>query len=209
MVSIFADFKEAQLTGSGSLLAACITPVAPSEDSSRLRSFYHAIKGVNPANELRHALLYDKFTGVKLPKPEGNAWVSIFTAFWTAIGQLLEVEETSQSNWPKVFDAWKQVANELIRAYSSGNALPVWTIPCLYVVGKYLRAFAIKADANSSQEAFGSDFQDDIVSNFDKNAKLEDAARTINRMFTLCLNDRCDSHFLGSSLVLCSLLLQG
>jgi COP9 signalosome complex subunit 12 len=191
MVSVFSDFKAAHVTGSGPLLAAALTPANSPDDPNRLQSFYYAIKGVHPANELRHALLHDKFTGVKLPKPEGTAWVNIFTAFWSAVGDLLALDDLSySSSWPKIFDSWKHVANELLKAYTGSHALPVWTIPCLYIVGTYLRAFAIKADADRSQDVYSSDFQDDVAATLEKNAKLEDAARTINRMFTICLNDR-------------------
>jgi hypothetical protein len=36
----------------------------------------------------------------------------------------------------------------------------------------------------------GFGFQDDIAADVEKNANLEEAARVINRMFTLCLSDR-------------------
>ena len=64
----------------------------------------------------------------------------------------------------------------------------------LYITGKHLRVFAIKAD--ESAQAIGEDgafsnggLQEDIAGG-SKNEKLEDAARVINRMFTLCISDR-------------------
>ena len=90
-----------------------------------------------------------------------------------------------------VFTAWKKVANALIRGYSSSAGIPAWTLPCLYTVGKYLRTFAIKADIEAvSQGASSFGFQDDVAADIEKNAHLEEAARIINRMFTLCLSDR-------------------
>lgn len=189
--SVFADFKEAQSIGSGPLLAAALTPAAPAQFPDKLRSFYYSTNAVNVSSDLRYALFQDRNTGVKLPKQEQNAWLEIFTAFWKAVGEILKVEE-SRSSWNKVFSAWKEVANVLIRAYSS-SGLQAWTVPCLYVVGRYLRTFAMRADAEtSSQDSgnFDNGFQDDFVGEFNKNVKLEDAARTINRMFTLCLSDR-------------------
>jgi hypothetical protein len=192
MTSIFLDFKAGQTAGSGPQVAAALTPVAPPEDPYRLLSFYRTTNSAKVEPDIRYALLQDRKTGVKLPKQEGNAWVGVFTAFWTAAGELVKLQDSpSNGSWLNVFEAWKNVTNQLIRGYSTGN-FEAWTVPCLYVVGKYLRAFAIKADAADSSEAgaFGSGFQDDVVSNVDKNAKLEEAARTINRMFTLCLSDR-------------------
>ncbi|KAN0067564.1 hypothetical protein V8E54_014433 [Elaphomyces granulatus] len=193
MAAVFSDFRDAHMTGSGPTLAAAITPAAPPEDPGRLRSFYYSTpNSANAACDLRYALLQDKTRGVKLPKQEGNTWVDIFCAFWKTAGEIVKLEESpSEGSWTKVFEAWKEVANLLIRGYSTGS-LQAWTVPCLYAVGKYLRAFAINADAETSQDSltFGDGFLDDLVSNGEKNAKLEDAARTINRMFTLCLSDR-------------------
>ncbi|KAL2007832.1 hypothetical protein VTN00DRAFT_7814 [Thermoascus crustaceus] len=193
MASVFADFKEAQVIGSGPLLAAALTPVAPPEHPDRLLSFYYSFNAANVSSDLRHTLFQDRNTGVKLPKQEQNAWVDIFTAFWKAVGEILKFDESPpRGSWAKTFDAWKEVANLLIRGYSSGG-LQAWTVPCLYVVGKYLRTFAIKADAESSSQdsvAYDDGFQDDVVADFGKNIRLEEAARIINRMFTLCLSDR-------------------
>lgn len=90
-----------------------------------------------------------------------------------------------------VFAAWKKLANALIRGYSGSAAIPAWTLPCLYTVGKYLRTFAIKADIEAASQGSASfGFQDDVAADIEKNANLEEAARIINRMFTLCLSDR-------------------
>ena len=78
----------------------------------------------------------------------------------------------------------------LHRGYTNCN-FESWTIPCLYVVGKYLRVFAIKADEGlSNDNATSSGFQDDFNPESEKNEKLEDAARQLNRIFNLCLSDR-------------------
>ncbi|KAH8700550.1 hypothetical protein BGW36DRAFT_395617 [Talaromyces proteolyticus] len=192
MASVFADFKAGHTQQSGPLLAAALTPAATAQDPNRLLDFYYITNSASSEGDLRHHLLYDRRTGVKLSKQQGNAWVNVFNAFWATIAELVKVQQEARGSWLKVFEAWKEFTNQLIRGYSS-NHFQSWTIPCLYVAGKYLRSFAIKADAaDSSQNAasFGNGFQDDVVSNVEKNANLEDAARTINRMFTLCLSDR-------------------
>jgi hypothetical protein len=59
------------------------------------------------------------------------------------------------------------------------------------VVGKYLRIFAIKADEGATNGVGTiTTFQDDLDPEAEKNEKLEDAARQLNRIFTLCLSDR-------------------
>lgn len=190
MSALFAEFKQAQVSGSGNALAATICPVAPAEDANRLRSFYNFTNSVNVQSDVRYGLLQDRTTGIKLPKQEGNAWVDIFVAFWKVAGEVVKIEESSGSS-TALFNAWKEVANLLIRGYSNAG-FQAWTLPCLYVAGRYLRTFAIMADAENSQDAdtFNEGFQDDIVSGNSKTAKLEETSRVINRMFTLCLHDR-------------------
>lgn len=64
-------------------------------------------------------------------------------------------------------------------------------MPCLYVAGKYLRIFAIKADEGVLNGASSvTNFQDDLNPEAERNEKLEDAARQLNRIFQLCLSDR-------------------
>ncbi|THC97614.1 hypothetical protein EYZ11_002904 [Aspergillus tanneri] len=191
MASIFEDFKEGQRTGSGPRLAAALTPVAPAELPNRLLAFYYFSNAAHLSSDLRYALF--QANGIKLPKQEQNGWVDIFSAYWKAVGEIAKFDESpSKASWVKVFDAWKEVSNALIRGYSNFG-LQAWTVPCLYVVGKYLRTFAIRADAELSSQGsvtFGDRFQEDIAADFTKSAKLEEAAWVINRMFTLCLSDR-------------------
>lgn len=187
MASIFADFKEAQRIGSGHGLAAALNPVAPPDEPQRLYDFYYFTNPGSVSPGLRYYLFHDN--GPRLSKHEQTTWTNVFFAFWNAVGELLKFDESPpRGNWVKMFDAWKEVANVLIKGYS-GGVLQAWTLPCLYTVGKYLRIFAMRADAEIEAQGGGvGSFQDDFE--FDKSAKLEDAARTINRMFILCLSDR-------------------
>ncbi len=88
-----------------------------------------------------------------------------------------------------MYDEWKELSNTVIRGYSS-NCFEAWSIPCLYVTGKYLRIFAMNADRTGSGAKDTVGFQDDFDPDAGKNVKLEDAARVLNRMFQLCLSDR-------------------
>ncbi|CAG7941240.1 unnamed protein product [Penicillium nalgiovense] len=188
--SLGPAFKNAYLNGSGPELAAVLTPIAPSEDPGRLRSFYTFSTAEYLSKDLSYGLFHGK--SLKLPKAEQAAWVDIFAAYWEAIGEILRCEDrVSGASVVAVFSAWKKVANALIRGYSGPAGIPAWTLPCLYTVGKYMRTFAINADLEAaSQGSAGFGFQDDIAADVEKNANLEEAARVINRMFTLCLSDR-------------------
>ena len=192
MASIFADFHEAQRVGSGHLLASCLAPVDTSQNPRRLQSFAQLSNHQTISADIRYHLLQER-SAVKLPKTEGNAWAEIFVALWSAIKELLATEHSlPQASWSKTFEAYKEVCNLVIRGYSN-HGFQAWTVPCLYVTGKYLRLFAVKADAEAKSKetiTFGNGFSDDVVGNFGKNEKLEQAAWVINRMFTICLSDR-------------------
>ena len=192
MASIFADFHEAQRVGSGHLLASCLAPVDTAQHPRRLQSFAQLSNHQTISADVRYHLLQDR-AAVKLPKAEGNAWVEIFVALWSAVKELLATEHSlPQASWWKTFDAYKEVCNLVIRGYSS-HGFQAWTVPVLYVTGKYLRLFAVRADTESKSKetmSFGNGFSDDVVGSLGKNDKLEQAAWIINRMFTICLSDR-------------------
>ena len=59
----------------------------------------------------------------------------------------------------------------------SNSGWPNWLLPVLYTACRHLRDFAINADEEEKKEGKNAD-------------KLEDAARHLNKMFTLCLSDR-------------------
>lgn len=91
-----------------------------------------------------------------------------------------------------VYEAWKDVTLALHRGYTN-YGFEAWSIPTLYVVGKFLRIFAVKADdernATASFEG-NATFQDDFDAENEKHQQLEDCARQLNRLFQLCLSDR-------------------
>ncbi|KAJ5788627.1 hypothetical protein N7457_003617 [Penicillium paradoxum] len=190
MCSIATAFKDAYVNGSGPDLAAVLTPIASPENPNRLRSFYQFSNAEYISKDLSYALFHGK--SLKLPKAEQTAWVDLFVVYWEAIGEILQCEDRQPgASVVKVFNAWKKVANALIRGYSGSACIPAWTLPCLYTVGKYLRTFAINADVEVlSRGSGGFGLQEDISADVEKNANLEEAARVINRMFTLCLSDR-------------------
>ena len=192
MEILYRDFQQAHLLGSGPLLSTTLTPVAPANDPSRLQDLANASNVQLIQQDIRSGLLSHAKTEVRFSKPEGNAWVDVYVAYWKAIGDILALGRTRKADWGRAFEAWKEVANALIKGYSNAG-FQAWTVPCLYVVGRYLRIFAIKADENSTNNGavgFSTLTQDDIVGDLGKNEKLEDAARVINRIFTLCISDR-------------------
>lgn len=186
-------FREAYAEESGYKLAESITPVAPTHDAGLLYGFYRSSSVYTIQGDLKSAIVYSG--NPRLQKQEAYAWVELYMAYWKAIGELLAVEESVNqgklADWKKVYDAWKEVLNALLRGYQT-QLFAAWTIPCLYVAGKYLRNFAIKADDQEKPPdiglSFNEGFQEELGGG--KNECLQDAARQVNRIFSACISDR-------------------
>jgi hypothetical protein len=183
----------------GKLLASTIDPAdfARSSSSNKIEA------------DTRYVTVYNN--ALSLSKTEARAWQDVYVAYWNFAQEYSStdvVAAKSRANgsksktaavggtepqWARIYDVWKDVVNAVIRGYSS-SAFDAWTLPCLYVAGKYLRTFAIKADEQAARTkgtvTFNAGFQDDVVGALGKNEKLEDAARQINRIFSLCISDR-------------------
>jgi hypothetical protein len=197
MGSIFADFHEAQQLGDGRLLASCLVPVDTARDPLRVQAFAQLSNHQMIAADVRYHLVQQQQHrgAVKLPKAEANAWVDIFVALWKCVRELFALEQGhGAGDWVKAFAAYKEMCNLLVRGYTNFG-FQSWTVPCLYVAGKYVRLIAIKADSQANKstgDGFVNGFSDDVVAETNKHDKLEQAAWTINRMFTVCLSDRAD-----------------
>lgn len=194
MEVLYNDFWSACETGSGSELAATIAPIAPPSYLNRLEAIYKDTNASAVSKDIAYGLTKSANTSIQFPSPEIDTWTEIYSAYWYACGEILSAERTTtRPDWGKVYQSWKDLANTVIKGYSNG-ALEAWTLPVLYIAGKHLRVFAIKADESAQATGEAGTFnagglQEDIA-NGSKNEKLEDAARVINRMFTLCISDR-------------------
>ena len=93
-----------------------------------------------------------------------------------------------------MYDTWKDLTSMIIRGYNN-HGFEAWTIPSLYMVGKYLRLFAIKSDEERRRSSAAVDagamlIQDDFDAEGEKQAQLRDCEQHLKRIFTLCLTDR-------------------
>ena len=143
-------------------------------------------------SDIRSGLLAHANSQVRLSKSEGTAWVDVYVAYWKAVNELVSLFEWESGSHSLIYESWKEFANTLIRGYSA-SLFQAWTVPCLYIAGRYLRIFAINADQNEREVKpvnFTAGIQEDITGAMSKNERLEDAARVINRIFTLCISDR-------------------
>lgn len=92
-----------------------------------------------------------------------------------------------------MYESWKEFTSQIIRGYTNHD-FENWTIPSLYVAGRYMRLYAIRADAeragNGTHDEAVTNFQDDFDPETEKHKSLEDCARQLNRIFNTCLSDR-------------------
>ncbi|KAL9128238.1 MAG: hypothetical protein Q9217_003054 [Psora testacea] len=191
------DHHHALKTFNGHLLAATISPIAPPHYLNRLDAIFHASNYASVPQDVSYALTKHAHRSItKGDRQILDTWTEIYVAYWHVTGTILAARspDATRPDWAKVYEAWKDLANAVIRGYTNG-ILENWTLPVLYMAGKHLRIFAIKADKSKSnlegELSFNMDgLQDDIAGDFGRNGKLEDAARVINRMFTLCISDR-------------------
>ena len=192
MDSLFESFHDACSVGSGPILATLLRPLPSPEDPSRPRKILQSSNFASIHSDVRYGLLTSKRANLALSKSEETGWIDVFVAYWRVLAEIHPPGIATQNDWGAVYESWKDVANALIKGYSN-HGFGAWTLPCLYVAGRYLRIFAIKADQTGNGKGsitFDDPTQEDIANEFGKNNKLEDAARVINRMFTLCISDR-------------------
>lgn len=197
MSILFSDFHEAQREGAGPLLASCLAPVNSVSDPQRLWSFSQLSNHQTVEADIRYHVIQDR-NAVKLAKGEANQWVQIFVHLWRCIRELALIEAGRGGDWNAAFKAYKDLCINLCRGYTNFG-FQAWTIPCMYTAGKYLRVIAAKADAEAASASmngngFANGLSDDITDTSEKNDKLQDAARTLQQMVSVCRTDDSELH---------------
>jgi len=204
MQAALVPFQEAYATGLAQPVAEFLSPVPPAHDPGRLYDFYRASNDDKIEGDVRYALKYNKNS--RMSPKESGAWVDIIVSYWRAVKEIIKADEAANQGrlgdrqYVLVYDTWKDLTSNFIKHISSG-LLPPWSIFTLYFTANHLRKIAIRADeqlAKSKPVAFSTGFSDDVVSTVAQNQKLEEAARVFNRIFALCLGDRCISPVLFS-----------
>ncbi|KAJ4394040.1 COP9 signalosome (CSN) subunit [Gnomoniopsis smithogilvyi] len=186
---VFSDFGSAFRTGNGYELAQSLSPAV---EKDTLKMIWKATNHHQAKEYLRRNLKRETHISNK----ELDAWTEVFYHYWLAAGAILAVQgdviAPGTPSWTKVYEAWKDLSISLTRGYRSAG-FGAWTIPCLYVAGKFLRVFAIKADKDRNSKPADENamtLQDDFDPEAEANQNLEDCARQLNAIFSLCLMDR-------------------
>lgn len=189
---IFQDFSTAIAEGNGYQLAQTLSPELPPETLKIIwkSTNHHDAKGYIRRN------LKNVSSLLRLAADELDAWTDVYLAYWKATGAILAVQREivapGRPSWVNVYETWKEMTLLLKRGYQNFG-FSAWTIPCLYAAGKYLRVFAIKADdewSTNSADHAAATFGDDFDPEMEAHQRLEDCARHLNGLFSLCLTDR-------------------
>ncbi|RYP69815.1 hypothetical protein DL769_005167 [Monosporascus sp. CRB-8-3] len=192
MDTLIQEFRAAYTSVKGDQLAETLRPDTQSY-AGKLQAIWNRGDARSAKADLQF-LFYQDHSRPRLSKDETNGWYEIYLGYWKAVGEILAAEglrTDAKSNWTSVYEAWKELTSLIIRGYTNHD-FENWTIPCLYVAGRYLRLYAIRADEErrrSGDDAVTS-FQDDFDPETEEHKQLEDCARHLNRIFTLCLSDR-------------------
>lgn len=188
-----AEFRGAYTDGNGQKLSDTLLPPSQSHNITALYSFYGTCNEYNIEDSLRYIFQGQGQNRLSISKSELKAWTEIYAAFWKFLGDAITNQVDSRVRRRR-YEGWKTMTNAMIRGFNSGE-IEAWALPCLYVAGRWLRSFAIEADQEEQEE--GKDASqltamesDDIAATMAQNDTLADAARVINRMFTICINDR-------------------
>ncbi|KYK55896.1 PCI domain-containing protein [Drechmeria coniospora] len=193
MNELIQEFVKAQELHNGYFLAQTISPVPPQQDPDRLRTVWQSTNAHSVKGDIKNLVKTRTSRRIRLDNDLVNGWVAVYESYWKAVGVIL-AGEGGKSSWTEVYEAWKNLTSNLIRGYNSFG-FEAWTIPSLYMVGKYLRLFAIKSDderkRNSTDLAGAASLmQDDFEADSEQQAQLRDCEQHLKRIFTLCLNDR-------------------
>ncbi|KAK4156909.1 hypothetical protein C8A00DRAFT_30231 [Chaetomidium leptoderma] len=196
----FQEFADACSKQDGPQLARTLSPDIPTEE---LREICNSQNAHDIKRVLKRGLQGSAALVGGLGQQEVQGWVEIYTTYWNAARTILVARESSDDRrqssqsdlvWTKVYAAWTELLNVLLRGYQN-NGIEAWTLPCMYVVCKHLRLFAMEADeernnSSSVDESAAPSLQDDFNPETNKRQKLEDCARVLSRVFTACQSDR-------------------
>ncbi|PSR94195.1 protein CSN12 [Coniella lustricola] len=186
---IFQEFGSAFKSGNGYELARTLSP---EQGTDLLKIIWKATNHHQAKDYLRRNLKRE----TSISKQELDAWIDVFHCYWLTAGAILaaqgDIVAPGPHSWAKVYEAWRDLTQALTRGYR-GAGFEAWTIPCLYIAGKYLRIFALKADQDRTSKPADEaalTLQDDFDPEAEAHQTLEDCARQLNAIFGLCLMDR-------------------
>ncbi|PWW75066.1 hypothetical protein C7212DRAFT_282317 [Tuber magnatum] len=167
MTTLYKTFRRALTTKDGALLGSIFSHENPDRGTFAFSTNHERIRG-----DVEYEI-----SGLTPLRDENTraAWVDTLVAYWK-IAYILERDDGADVSWAKAYEGQKDLLLAMVRGYTKGN-WPHWTLPVMYQICLSLRAVAILSDDQARRLGKASEH-------------LEDAARYINKAFTLCISDR-------------------
>ncbi|KEZ42434.1 hypothetical protein SAPIO_CDS5630 [Scedosporium apiospermum] len=196
MDKLVKELADAHASGNGYVVAQLLLPLSPPDQPDRLRSIARSTNAASVKKDVTRAMRRSSYIS-NLTNEEFTGWVDILAAYWKAVSAIVPLAEHINDNdkaasWTRVYETWKELTSTVIRGYSN-YGFEAWTIPCLYVMGKHLRLYAMKSDqerSNNPAADRGPSYADDFDPETERNGQLRDCEQVLKRIFTLCLSDR-------------------
>lgn len=129
------------------------------------------------ANDVRRQSLGDNSS-----KEDLMLWTEIAVAHWRVAVQVAYTQ-----NLQAAYTAQNSL---LVAVNRAADRTDNWILPVLFLVAKELRQLSIMADVQKKKSEEGAIVDTGGSTTRTLTANLEEATRSINRSFTLCLNDR-------------------
>ncbi|KAG0636759.1 hypothetical protein HOY80DRAFT_325228 [Tuber brumale] len=167
MTTLYKTFRRALTTKDGALLGSIFSPENPDRGTFAFSTNHERIRG-----DVEYEI-----SGLTPLRDENTraAWVDTLVCYWK-IAYILERDDGADVSWAKAYEGQKDLLLVMVRGYTKGN-WPHWTLPVMYQICLSLRTVAILSDDQARKLGKTSEH-------------LEDAARYINKAFTLCISDR-------------------
>ncbi|SPO02126.1 related to CSN12 - signalosome component [Cephalotrichum gorgonifer] len=195
MDKLAGELATAHSSGNGYLVAQILLPIPPPDNPDRLRSIWKSTNSATVRKDVSRSMKKSSYLN-NLPDDEFTGWLDILCAYWKALSEIVPMLEPADSgktpSWSKVYETWKELTSFVVRGYTN-HGFEAWTLPCLYVMGKHLRLYAMKSDEEKARNPTadkGLALADDFDPEMEKSGQLRDSEQMLKRIFTLCLSDR-------------------
>lgn len=176
MSRFYSTLRSALTTPNGATLGELFDPTSETHARAFALSNNHA--------QIRSTVTRELPSAPHLTPRALATLIDVTVAFWEVtytlergeMGRLPTASGETLGYWGRAYDAQRTLTNLICRGFTA-SGWPSWLLPILYTTLRTLRSFAIATDAESAKRTA-------------PNETLEDAARHLNKAFTLCLSDR-------------------
>ncbi|KAI5785887.1 hypothetical protein EDC01DRAFT_692859 [Geopyxis carbonaria] len=184
-MSFYAAVRTALTTQDGPALGTLFNPRSPTHAQSFAYSSNHAAILSTVRSELLPAR-----SASGLPSKAMDTLIDAVAALWEVVYELERgALEPAPGYWARAYRQQRELMALVVRGFGSAG-WPCWCLPVLYEGCRALTELAVAADAEEAEGRAKEAGRALGRQKAEKAENLEEAARQLNRAFTLCLSDR-------------------